>query len=251
MELVRLDGDIIHIVTEERSINYRWEQNANKLNQNLQIISIDDMNIALTQGQYSFDLSGTLSLDMVLAKHPFLPNKYIDINEAQDVIFEDKLNCMFEIARLLGVTSIEAKALFLEEKRMEIAIDGGLTYKYVGTNLEINETERQAYAKRYERKEKFSGEFSTESYRKACAKAQQYGLLIDSGIQYLLKQRNPDEPNPILQQSVKIEMTKELNNLLECAMSLNILPNVFSLGGNTKELISSRKKVILESELFF
>lgn len=46
-------------------------------------------------------------------------------------------------------------------------------------------------------------------------------------------------------------MTKELNNLLECAMSLNILPNVFSLGGNTKELISSRKKVVLESNLTF
>lgn len=46
-------------------------------------------------------------------------------------------------------------------------------------------------------------------------------------------------------------MAKELNNLLECAMSVNILPNVFSLGGNTKEFISSRTKVILESELFF
>lgn len=251
MELIKLDGDIIHIVTEERAINYRWEQNANKLNQNLQIISIADMNTALTQGHYSFDLSGALSLGMVLAKHPFLPNRYIDINEAQDVIFEDKLNCMFEIARLLGVTSIEAKALFLEEKRMEISKDGELTYKYVGTNVQISKEEKQTYAKRYERKEKFSGEFSAKSYQKACIKAQQYGLLGDSGIQYLLKQRNPDESNPILQQSVKIEMTKELNNLLECAMSLNILPNVFSLGGNTKELISSRKKVILESELFF
>lgn len=151
--------------------------------------------------QYKIAVAGTgyvgMSIATLLAQHHQVT--------AVDVIIEDKLNYMFEIARMLGVTSIEAKALFLEEKRMEIAIDGGLTYKYVGTNLEINETERQAYAKRYERKEKFSGEFSTESYRKACAKAQQYGLLVDSGIQYLLKQRNPDEPNPILQQSVKIE----------------------------------------------
>lgn len=134
---------------------------------------------------------------------------------------------------------------------MEIATDGGLAYKYVGTNLEINEKERQVYAKRYECEEKFSGEFSTGSYQKVCVKAQQYGLLGDSGIQYLLKQRKPDGPNHILQQFVKIEMTKELNNLLECVISLNILPNVFFLEGNTKELISSRKKVILESESFF
>lgn len=29
MELIKLNGDILHIVTDERTINYRWEQNAN------------------------------------------------------------------------------------------------------------------------------------------------------------------------------------------------------------------------------
>lgn len=251
MEQIKLSGDILHIVTEERSISYRWEEKEKKLDESLQIVSITDMNRALSQGHYSFDLSGSLSVGMVLAKHPFLPDRYIDINKAQDVIFQDKLNCMFEIAKLLGVTFIEAKATFLEERKMEMSADGELKYKWVDMTLQAQREEQQKYAKRYEREERFSGEFTQEGYQKALEKAQKYGLVNDADIQYLLKQRNPDEPNSILQQSVKVEMTKELNTLLECAMSLDILPGVFSLKGHTKEVISSRKMIVLESKLVF
>ena len=47
------------------------------------------------------------------------------------------------------------------------------------------------------------------------------------------------------------KMTKELNTLWECAISLNILPGVFSLKGHTKEVISSRKLIVPESKLVF
>lgn len=251
MEQIKLSGDILHIVTEERAINYVWEDNEKKLDKNLQIISITDMNHALSQGHYSFDLSGSLSVGMVLAKHPFLPARYVDINKAQDVIFQDKLNCMFEIAKLLGVTFIEAKAVFLDEQKMEMSADGELKYKCVDMSLQVQKEEKLKYAKRYEREERFSGEFTKEGYQKALEKAQRYGLGDDGDIQYLLRQRNPDDPNSMQEQSVKVEMTKELNTLLECAMSLTILPGVFSLKGHTREVISSRKTIVLESKLVF
>lgn len=251
MEQIKLSGDILHIVTEERSISYRWEENANRLDENLQIVSIADMNEALSQGHYSFDLSGSLSVGMVLAKHPFLPNRYMDISKAQDVIFQDKLDCMFEIAKLLGVTFIKAKAAFKNEQKMEMSTDGELKYKCVDISLQVQKEEIQTLAKRYEREERFSGEFTKDGYQKALEKAQQYGLGKDRDILYLLRQRNPDDPNSILEQSVKVEMTKELNTLLECAMSLNILPGVFSLKGHTRELISRRKTIVLESKLVF
>ena len=68
---------------------------------------------------------------------------------------------------------------------------------------------------------------------------------------YIVEQRNPEDGSKLSAQEVKVQLTKELNSLAECAFSLNILKGVFTLNANVKQTIATQKKVILETKLIF
>ena len=44
MDANELKGEVLHIVSPEKSVNYKWEDNINRIPSGLQIISIDDYN---------------------------------------------------------------------------------------------------------------------------------------------------------------------------------------------------------------
>jgi hypothetical protein len=73
MENCKLTRDIIYVTSEERATNYMWEKTANKLNPNVQIVSLDDI---YEMGVDIFDGKKVPVLDTILIKHPFIPNKY-------------------------------------------------------------------------------------------------------------------------------------------------------------------------------
>ena len=85
-------------------------------------------------------------------------------------------------------------------------------------------------------------------YEKAKQLIKQYKL---DDIDYIVEQRNPEDSSVLSAQEVKVELTKELNCLTECAFSLNILKGVFTLNTNVKQTIATQKKVILETKLIF
>ena len=87
-------------------------------------------------------------------------------------------------------------------------------------------------------------------YDKAKQLIKQYKL-DDKDINYIVEQRNPEDSSKLSAREVKVELTRELNSLTECAFSLNILKGLFTLNADVKQTISTQKKIILETKLIF
>uniref|UniRef100_A0AB33IML0 Uncharacterized protein n=1 Tax=Prevotella sp. GTC17253 TaxID=3236793 RepID=A0AB33IML0_9BACT len=240
--------DVLYLAPEERVINYKWEKDSDKLSQNLAVMSITDIRDMEEHGM-KFKTKVSLCEGMTLVKHPYIANCYMDVNLAEDTLFKDKLNCIGRVAKLLGVKEFTAKATFLEAKTRELDIQGNVHYKVVvDADATYKKSEEEKYAKTYRRYETFPGEFTKKDYEEAKKLVSQYKL---DDLEYILDQRNPDANNILGKQEVRIELSKELNSMTECAFSLNVLKGVFTLNASTKETISTQKKVILETKLFF
>ena len=247
MENNKLEAAILQISTEERAVNYRWEKDANKLDKNISIVCMDAIQKMKDNG-WTFKTNMPLCEGMTLALHPFIHKCYIDITSAEDEIFKDKLDCLGKVSKLLGVKIFEAKAIFIEEKHRNLDASGNINYKAVKLDASYRKEEEEKYAKTYSRKESFSGEFTQIGYEKAKQLIKQYKL---NDLDYIVEQRNPEDGSKLSAQEVKVQLTKELNSLTECAFSLNILKGVFTLNANVKQTISTQKKNILETKLIF
>lgn len=250
MENNKLETDILQISTEERAVNYQWEKDADKLDKRISIVSMDDIKKMKDSG-WSFepDIS-FLCEGMTLALHPFIDKRYIDINIAEDELFKDKFNSLGRVVKLLGAKSFEAKAVLIEANTRIIDATGSTNYKLIKADASYKKSEEEKYAKTYSRKESFSGEFTQMGYDKAKQLIKQYKL-DDKDINYLVEQRNPEDSSVLSAQVVKVELTRELNSLTECAFSLNILKGVFTLNANVKQTISTQKEIIIETKLIF
>ena len=250
MENNKLGAAILQISTEERAVNYQWEKDADKLDKKISIVSMDDIKKMNDSGWTFKPDIPFLCEGMTLALHPFIYKCYIDINSAEDEIFKDKLDCLGKVSKLLGVKLFEAKAIFIEEKHRDLDASGNINYKVVKVDASYRKEEEEKYAKTYSRKESFSGEFTQKGYDKAKQLIKQYKL-DDKDINYIVEQRNPEDSSVLSAREVKVELTRELNKLTECAFSLNILKGVFTLNANVKQTIATQKTVILETKLIF
>ena len=246
MEGCKLTKDIIYVTSNERATNYKWEKTVDKLNPNVQIVSIDDIQ---EMGVDIFD--GKLPvLDTILVKHPFVPNKYIPIDRAEDAITKTKLNCLGIIVRLLGAKEYETKFMTEETGTCSIGAGGEIKYMFSGAQSNVSINESDSMTGKYYRHETFKGEFTEDTYKQAVVEAKRYGLYDDEDIIYLLKNRDPQFVNQIISQCVKFELTKELNNQLDIAFSLKV-SNIFNLSANYNQIISKRKKIIIETKILF
>ena len=247
MENNKLGAGILQISTEERAVNYRWEKDADKLDKNISIVCMDDIQNLVNDG-WTFKTKMPIREGMTLALHPFISKCYIDINIAEDELFKDKFNCLGRVVKLLGVKSFEAKAILREAKIRDIDATGSMNYKLIKADASYKESEKEKYAKKYSRKEIFSGEFTRQGYEDAKRLIKQYRL---EELNYIVEQRNPDDGNTLMEQNIAVGLSEELNHLTECAFSLNVLKGVFTLNANVKQTISTQKEIIIETKLVF
>lgn len=247
MENNKLGASILQISTKERTVNYRWEKDADKLDKNISIVCMDDIQNLVNDG-WTFKTKMPIREGMTLALHPFISKCYIDINIAEDELFKDKFNCLGRVVKLLGVKSFEAKAVFREAKIRDIDATGSINYKAIKADASYKESEEKKYAKKYSRKEIFSGEFTRQGYEDAKRLIKQYSL---ENLNYIIDQRNPDEGNTLKEQNIAVDLSEELNRLTEWAFSLNVLKGVFTLDANVKQTMSIQKEIIVETKLVF
>lgn len=247
MENNKLGASILQISTKERTVNYRWEKDADKLDKNISIVCMDDIQNLVNDG-WIFKTKMPIREGMTLALHPFISKCYIDINIAEDELFKDKFNCLGRVVKLLGVKSFEAKAVFREAKIRDIDATGSINYKAIKADLSYKKSEEKKYAKKYSRKETFSGEFTRQGYEDAKRLIKQYSL---ENLNYIIDQRNPDEDNTLIEQNITVDLSEELNRLTEWAFSLNVLKGVFTLDANVKQTMSIQKEIIVETKLVF
>ena len=147
MENNKLEAGILQISTKERTVNYRWEKDADKLDKNISIVCMDDIQNLVNDG-WTFKTKMPIREGMTLALHPFISKCYIDINIAEDELFKDKFNCLGRVVKLLGVKSFEAKAVFREAKIRDIDATGSMNYKLIKADASYKESEKEKYAKK-------------------------------------------------------------------------------------------------------
>jgi hypothetical protein len=248
MENKELTGQVLHIVSPERAINYKWEENADKLPSGLQIISIDDYNSlpdSIKRNRF-----GNVNLNDVLILEPYT-KRYIAATQAEQESFNGKFDTLTKIARLLGATKVECKFESLEEKKRELNANGEISCRFVDVSVGYAEQHRKQYKSLYKKEKHYPGDYTLEGFKEAEKICKDTGLIYDPSFKDLLDQRNPNYPNPMKKETYHIELSREINDSFEIAFHLNILKGVFSLSAGMSESISSFKRLVIETNLEF
>ena len=245
MENRTLTKDIIYVTTEERAYNYKWEKTADKLSSEVQVVSIDDVK------KLDRDIvDAKVGLGTILVKHPFM-EKYIEIDQLEDEITKEKLTCLGIIAFHLGARGYETLYGFEDSQEAKMGADGQANYKFAEIGLKFDIQEKNVKTGKYWSQNTFEGNLLTEdSYAIAVDKAKEYGLYYDKEVKFLLETRNPRYGNRLTNRKVKCELTRELNKSLDIAFNLKFA-NIFSLTANYNQVLTQRKKIVIETNFVF
>ncbi len=248
----KIYGDVVHIVYDELSRNYKYEKNCNQLDRRLQVVSVDD-------ADELFKRSGIKLLNInkpvegqILMRHPFEPNTYIDAAMKPIELFQDKVNKMGVVLQRLGVKSISGKAHWKESLKREIDANGRIGIRKFGASASYQYSEMQTECNKINIFKSYpNARLTRELYSESIEKAKQYGLYNDSQIYSLIESRNPSLGSNVQGcERVSIELSKEYNELTNIAFSLNFL-KVFELGFNYKETLEIVNNVAIDLDIQF
>lgn len=190
-----------------------------------------------------------ISIGMILAKHPFLKNTYVEIDNLEKEILHNKLSCLSLISQYLGAKSISGHAIIADEQKRIHDVSGGITYEVISGNLQGKKEEYQKYESKYSLDDTFSGEFTIESYEYAKKEAAEFGLAEDIEIRNLIEQRNPTHSTSISSRKVTIELSREYNKAIDAAFVLSV-PGI-KLNAGYKSILESRKTILFNMEIKF
>ena len=154
------------------------------------------------------------------------------------------------IVKHLGVKEFETTYATEVISEREISVNGEIGYKVLNTNAEVKITNNDTKTAKYHRHEKFSGNFTEDSYLKAIEQAKLFGLNDDRDIAYLLEVRNPTDNNLLTSRYVTFELTEEINKKIDIAFSLSSL-NLFKIGSKYNETLKTKKTITIKSNLIF
>lgn len=241
---------VLCVTTPEKAVNYRWEENSELLDgKGIAVVDMVEIKRLQTEG-VQFDNAGAIITEgTVFGLHPYRENCYVNLALPEEELLDAKVDLLAQFYKYLGVRSIHFEAEFSEEEKREFSADGSVKYKVVEAKAEYKNTQENKMKKRFSRNETYEGEFSDETYRKAQNMYKQIGF--NRHLQYLLKQRNPEDGNKIKSQEIEVELTSELNELTEAAFSLTAFGGVFSLKGNFMEKVSTKKTIKLKTKIEF
>lgn len=186
---------------------------------------------------------------MILAKHPFFKNTYVNIDSLENEILHNKLLCLSSIAQFLGAKSISGHAIVAEEKKRCRTFSGDVTYKIVNGKLQGKFDDDHKYESKYSLDDTFTGVFTPEDYNHAKTEAAKFGLDEEIEIKNLIDQRNPEHSTSIASRKLTIEISREYNRAIDAAFSLSV-PCV-KLSAEYKDILEKRKTVLFEMEIKF
>jgi hypothetical protein len=237
---------VIHVTSDERSINWEWEKNSEQVNRQIQFVSIDD--IPSIRSNTNVVLPSEIQEGDILIKHPFEPDTYLNVVDAKDEICKDKWFKISEIAQYLGATGFNIKEAIESIETRELDVNVGVSYKVTNARIDIKKKNELKEKLGIEIDDAFDGckIISDESYKKAQELAKKYHLDNDAAIRSLIRMRDPSKENSFRGRTIHCEMTKELNSALDIAFSLNVMPNVFSLDANVNQAITTKETITLD-----
>lgn len=250
MEKTRLK-EVLLVTSDEKALSYKWDEKHKNLN-GVQVIS-EDYELEGLQNELTF-IGLQIDKEQVFVKDPFYSNTYVEITKAEDRIFKNKIKNYKRVAYLLGAKSFSAKAEFIEAKKFTTKADGTTTIKVVKIKGDFKKEHAAKFNSTYELNSEFEPDPNFDRQRafdeaKQLVKDLNFENEVD--IVGLIENNDPSDQNREKKQNLKLQLTSELNDLLETSFSINAMAGTFNLGGNFKSTTESIKKIILQTEIIF
>ena len=237
-----LPARVIYIAeSPEQVINYKWHSESKFLDKNIAVMEVSAIN-QLAVGNKHFSLPSDLTPGEVLIRHPYY-HCYLKATEAEDKLLSDSAESIFLIARALGATKIEYQDNYFSLSKRTIDTENKGKYKVVEVNIDVQNSKEQKMLRKIKKTRIIPKiDFTEETFENAKKIAEERGLMASQEISSLLDARNPRLGAPIARQTVIVDMLSSLDETLDIAFTLNVVP-VFNLSSKTK--IATENKTML------
>lgn len=245
---MKLEGDVILIADDEKAINYKWRENADKLSGKLQIVSYDDIKESIANN--SIVCKSKIGTGSMLVLNPLDKKTYIEINEYQDAMLKYKFRGIERVASALGATQIKFSVVLTQEKKRNVDINVEAGSEYVDVDADIKKQHQEKLSNEYSYLENLEnvGEVNVDLANQI---AREMGLAGESDICDMIERRSPNWPSKTTDKLVKIKASEEVNDDLEVAATISVLKGVFDIKGSVKEAISQKREITIESYIKF
>lgn len=237
---------VLYVTSEEQAENYQWYKDSARIDRNVSVITLDD----LEQLRSQVALPRNLSAGMVLIEHPYKENQYLDINQAEEEVFARKMDAITEIARYLGVKRFEAKAEYETTQERLLGVNGEVDYKGVNLEAKYKQEKSEKYKKKYTRIQEWPGGFSREGVEKAKQLLKDYCLEQERVVQHLIAQREGDL-NQMTSFTETLSLSQEFNERTDVAFTLSAMKGVLGLKAGIETTFTYKVEVNLFLKLEF
>lgn len=181
---------------------------------------------------------------LILTKHPFLQNTYINLESMESAVFQEKIRFISEICQKLGAVYVKGHAMVTKESNF--TCNGNIEVKpFFSGNAEVAENKK--YIEEYSREDYFSGSATATDYKNICDIAKHYGLDKDSDIRNLIEQSNPANINRLKSRTIKFELSRETNQNFEISAEI---PKI-NLNANYKQILDKKRTIMYELHVEF
>lgn len=244
------NAQVLVLAPAEKCINYKWYENAEKIDKRIQLLPPDY--VLSADFPCKIDINNGLADGMMLIRHPFIHDYFVDVTKLEDVMLHLKLNTLNSIGLKLGAKEIHIKCVLSNSEKREQGVDAGADLWISKVNISFK-SEKERYNSSAYQIDTFNPHtvFNRESYEEARCLAKKYGLDVDANISSLLYDRDPDRPNPFKgRKEVSVSALSETNEKLDIAVAASYLKK-FSFNLNVASSCVIRREVLLETKFDF
>lgn len=245
-----LKGDVILIEKDEPAIAYKWEPEYGEVRPEMQVLPYSFIDEYKKKYNLQFEVGQRLAPGVMMVKHPYLANTYVDIVNFEENMIKYKFDCMKTIAKKLGAKQVSTKISMSDCSTRDFEVEGDVGYKWVEASLDYKNSQMERLSKKYENVDTTEGEITEQTYQEAKELAAQSGLINDSDIKDLLIFAEPGSSIKNKTKHITIDISSESNRSKEIAFSLKAM-KMFNLNAEIKETICKKMNLSLEIDILF
>lgn len=239
---------VLVLAKPEKCLNYKWYDDADKIDNRLQLLPVEYVDSSAFPCNLNKD--NGLTEGMVLIRHPYIKDAFIDVTCLEKEILKLKLQAMKSIGLKLGAKDIHIRCVLNTSELRNFnasakASGWGVTAE---ANVEKNKSKYEGSEYRIDWKGN-TIPMTDDSYKEAMEIAKEYGLYSEPRIATLFKDRDPQHPATGTF-SVYASAMNESNERLNVAVSASYLAS-FSFQAGVADSCTLKNEITLETEFVF
>lgn len=231
---------IILVSHEDTTAAFPLEKDSDKLNPTICLKAPYEIESLKKEG-YRFPEK--IQEGTIVTLNPYNKKQYIDITD-DTTILKDKMIVLEDIFRLLGVQNVYFELKLDSYTTEERSLNVKATAKgwKVGTNIQRKKSKdyKETFYRAFEAKP-LTIEQLKVNYRTVKEKIKGTPLEYDTDIMSLIERRNPDFVLNDIINTCSCELSKEMNDKLDCLATLQHFdPNIFNLSVKARQEINTK-----------